>query len=220
MQILDEAEIAEHEKRIGVLSRNLVWFEARNRTTGLTETIGLWDGGDVRVFTIDGDARTYYGPSIIQLPEIVGGVGLDVRQSTMTVPHLTPEVQNLIRAFEPRLAPVEMHKAVFSLETNELLAVRRVYKGAISKAPIKTGGDGETGEARLTLVSAARSLTRKLSLYRSNADQLARSATDTAREYASTTGLKEVWWGEGRVVNQPPQPIVPVSQVDSSSWGP
>lgn len=220
MRTLDPAELAEHERRLGTISRTLLYVTAKNRTTGLPESLGLWDGDDVENFTIGGDLRTYYGPSIIEVPTITGGVGLDVRQITVTVPHLSPEVQNMLRLYDPRLAPVEMHRAVYALETNALIGLSRIFKGWITKAPITTGAEGQEGRADISLVSASRSLTRKLALYRSNADQRARLATDRGREYGSTSGLKEVWWGEGRVVNQPRLAVAPVNNTDQSSWGP
>jgi hypothetical protein len=51
----------------------------------------------------------------------------------------------------------------------------------------------------LILVSAARARTKTLALYRSDADQKKRNTVDRFREYSSTTGLKEVWWGQRRV---------------------
>lgn len=220
MQTLDPVELAEHERRLGTISRTLFYVTAKNRTTGLPESIGLWDGDDVEEFTIDGDVRIYYGPSIMEVPTISGGVGLDVRQISVKVPHLSPEVQNMLRLYDPRLAPVEMHRAVYSLETNNLIGLRRIFKGWITKAPITTGAEGQEGRADISLVSAARSLTRKLALYRSNADQRARLGTDRGREYGSTSGLKEVWWGEGKVVNQPRLAVANVNTSDPSTWGP
>ncbi|WP_287994589.1 hypothetical protein [Acidiphilium sp.] len=220
MQTLDPVELAEHEKRLGTISRTLFWVAAKNRTTGLPESVGLWDGDDVQNFTIDGDVRTYFGPSIMEVPVITGGVGLDVRQISVKVPHLSPEVQNMLRLYDPRLAPVEMHRAVYSLETNNLIGLRRIFKGWITKAPITTGADGQDGAAEISLVSASRSLTRRLALYRSNADQVARLSTDRGREYGSTSGLKEVWWGEGKVTNQPRLAVTNVNTTDQSTWGP
>lgn len=222
MQTLDPVELAEHEKRLGTISRTLFWVTAKNRVNGLPESLGLWDGDDVQNFTVNGQVRTYFGPSIIEVPTINGGVGLDVRQSSVRVPHLSPEVQNMLRLYDPRLAPVEMHRAVFSLETNNLIGLRRIFKGWITKAPITTGAEGQEGNAEIALVSASRSLTRTLALYRSNADQRARLANDRGREYSSTSGLKEVWWGEGRVVNGGRTVSAPqnVNQNPDSSWGP
>jgi hypothetical protein len=180
------------------VSHVLLWVRAKNRTTGLEETMGLWSGDDVHSFNIDGEDRTYYGPAIISMPPIEGGVGLDVRQHRVVVPHLTPEVITMLREYEAKLAPAEIHFAEFSTDTRALLSMQRVFKGWINTAPIDTPSEGGTGQAEVALVSAARALTKTLALYRSHADQQKRNADDRFREYSSTTGLKEVWWGSAK----------------------
>ncbi len=180
------------------VSHALLWVRAKNRATGVEETMGLWSGEDVRVFDIQGESRTYYGPAILSMPPIEGGIGLDVRQHRVVVPHLTQEVITMLRAYEPKLAPVEIHFAEFSTETRELMSLQRVFKGWINTAPIETAAEGGEGQAEVLLVSAARALTKTLALYRSDADQKKRSSSDRFREYSSTTGLKEVWWGSAQ----------------------
>lgn len=181
----------------------LLWLTARNRSTGLPETIGLWTGDDTQVINIDGSNRTYYGPAILNIPAIDGGVGLDVRQVRIPLPHLVPEVITALRTYDPKLAPVEIHFAEFSTDTRAFLGAERVFKGWVNESPIGTAADGGEGSGELILVSASRSLTKTLPVYRSHADQQNRSAGDEFREYASTTGLKEVWWGEGKVIPAP-----------------
>ncbi|WP_323775955.1 hypothetical protein [Leisingera sp.] len=180
------------------VSHALLWVRAKNRSTGQEETMGLWSGDDVQVLNVNGEDRTYYGPAIISMPPIEGGVGLDVRQHRVVVPHLTPEVITMLREYEPKLAPVEIHFADLSTDTRELLSLKRVFKGWINTAPIETPSEGGGGQAEVALVSAARALTKTLALYRSHADQQKRNATDRFREYSSTTGLKEVWWGAAK----------------------
>ncbi|GAB5432175.1 MAG: hypothetical protein EpisKO_15450 [Epibacterium sp.] len=180
------------------VSHALLWVRAKSRSTGLEETMGLWTGDDVRVLNVNGESRTYYGPAIISMPPIEGGVGLDVRQHRVVVPHLAPEVITMLRAYEPKLAPAEIHFAEFSTDTRELVSMQRVFKGWINTAPIETGSEGDQGQAEVILVSAARALTKTLALYRSDADQKKRAASDRFREYSSTTGLKEVWWGSAK----------------------
>jgi hypothetical protein len=177
----------------------LFWAEARNRSTGQIEPLGLWSGDDAQVFDVDGDLRTYHGPAMLPLPPIEGGVGLEIRQLVIPVPHLTPEVETLLRQYDPKLARAEIHFAEFSPDTRDLLSLQRVFKGWINQTPINTAAEGGEGGGELILVSAARALTKTLALYRSDADQKKRNSADRFREYSSTTGLKEVWWGQRRV---------------------
>lgn len=196
MLTIDSAELAAYEARAGVVSRVLIWIEAKERDTGNPVTMGLWSGQDARVFSIGGENRTYNGPLLIELPQIQGGVGLDVRYLDIPIPPMTDEAKNLLRLYDPRLAKVEIHQASFSTETNNLLAEpRRIFKGKLNEAPINTAEMGGGSSAALKVASAARSLTRALFKYFSDADQRARDPDDAFFEYASTTGLKEVMWG-------------------------
>lgn len=208
MQSLDPAELAELEARAGVVARTLLWVVARDRATGDPEPLGLWDGDDVQSFTIASEGRVYFGPALMPLPPIEGGVGLDVRMLRIPVPHLAPEVQQMLRGYDPRLARVEIHRALFKADTRALLAPpRRIFKGWVEEAPIFTAAEGAEGSAELVLASAARALTRVLPLYRADADQRARASGDRFREYASTAGLRDVWWGERQVRGQDAAPV-------------
>lgn len=179
----------------------LIWVRAKDRTFGTEETIGLWSGDDVQVIDVDGELRTYYGPAVLPMGAIEGGVGLEVRQYRVPVPTISPEIEALLRQYDPKLARVEIHFAEFSLETRELLSLERPFKGWINQTPINTAAEGGEGGGELILVSAARALTKTLASYRSDADQKKREAKDRFREYSSTTGLKEVWWGQRRVTS-------------------
>jgi len=194
---MDSNELAELEKRAGVVSRRLLWVTGRNRSTGAAESIGLWDGDDVQVFNIGGN-RTYFGPAIISSEPIRGGAGLDVRYVSVEVGAILPEVEQMLRGYDPRLAAVEMHQALFNAATNVLVtAPRRVFSGALDELRIRTGNDGGPAVAELHLASAARALTKTLPLTRSDAAQRARSSGDLFRRWVSQAG-REVFVGEER----------------------
>ena len=118
---------------------------------------------------------------------------------------LTPEVAQLLRGYDARLAPAEVHRALLSLETGQLIAEPiRVFRGWVDEVKIRTGAVSETGEvggtgeATVTLASAARGLTRPLTLTRSDAEMRRRNAGDAFRRYTDIAGEVGVWWGEKR----------------------
>jgi hypothetical protein len=187
----------------GIVARHLVWFTARNRSTGAAETIGIWNGDDNQSFTI-GTSRLYYGAgSLLDIEPITAGVGLSVRIHQITMSGISSQVEELLRTYDARLAAVEMHRALFSLSTGSLVGTPyRVMKGWVNGVKLTSGEDSK---AVISVASAARALTKPLALYRSDAAMRERSATDTFRAYADISGQVGVWWGEKREGMEVPQ---------------
>ena len=200
MRILDPISAAYLAARTGVASRHMVHIIARNRETGAQEALGLWQGDDHLTIAINGTNRTYYGAGgLIGVEPIRAGIGLEVRMLQLALSPLTPEVAQLLRGYDARLAPAEVHRALLSLETGQLIAEPiRVFRGWVDEVKIRTGEVGGTGEATVTLASAARGLTRPLTLTRSDAEIRRRNAGDAFRRYTDIAGEVGVWWGESR----------------------
>lgn len=179
----------------------LVWITAKNRTTGLPETVGFWTGGEDRAFTIGGQARSYFGVGhIIQVPPILARAGSVIQSQEVKLSATSPEIEAALRGYDPRFAPIEIHTARFNPETMALLGIDRVFKGEINKAPRRTPAKNQTGaEWTLTIVSRARSLTKTLNLKKSDASQRARLRTNNEPDgwfkYADQAGQVERFWG-------------------------
>jgi hypothetical protein len=200
MRILDPTSATYLAARTGVASRHMVHVIARNRTTGTSEALGLWQGDDHLTIAIGGTNRTYYGAgAMVGVEPIRAGIGLEVRMLQLGLSPLTPEVAQLLRGYDARLAPAEVHRALLSLETDQLISEPiRVFRGWVDEVKIRTGEVGGTGEATVTLASAARGLTRALTLTRSDAEMRRRSSADAFRRYTDIAGEVGVWWGEKR----------------------
>lgn len=197
MKTLDTATRAALGARAGMVARALVWVRARNRATGALEAIGFWTGEDHRDFVIGGETRTYFGAgALLALPEFTVAAGLEVRMHEISLSALAPEVAQLLRGYEARFAPVEVHVATFAPESFALVAEPvRIFKGYIDAARIVTPKLGEAGSASITVASASRALTRGLALKKSDATQSLRQG-DRFRRYTDVSGSVEVWWGE------------------------
>jgi hypothetical protein len=200
MRILDTASSEYLTAHTGVASRHMVHVIARNRQTGAQEALGLWQGDDHLTIAIDGVNRTYYGAGgLIGVEPIRAGIGLEVRMLQATLSPLPPEVALLLRGYDTRLAPAEVHRGLLSLQTGQLIAEPiRVFRGWVDEVKIRTGEVGGTSEATVTLASAARGLTRALTLTRSDTEMRRRNAGDRFRDYADIAGEVGVWWGEKR----------------------
>ncbi|HEV8037098.1 hypothetical protein [Yoonia sp.] len=200
MRILDPTSAEYLSARTGVASRHMVHVIARNPTTGAAEALGLWQGDDHLTIAINGTNRTYYGAGgLIGVEPIRADIGLEVRMLQVALSPLTPEVAQLLRGYDARLAPAEVHRGLLSLETGQLItAPIRVFRGWVDEVKIRTGEVGGTGEATVTLASAARGLTRAPTLTRSDAEMRRRNAGVRFRDYADVAGEVGVWWGEKR----------------------
>lgn len=177
----------------------LVWVTAKDRSTGAAVSVGLWTGDDDLVFTIGGASRTYYGRgAVVEVPAIAYQADLAVNTIDIEFAPLSAEVATLIRGYDSRLAPVEIHRAVFDpLSGNLLEEPHRIYLGRVDRLSITT--PKQNGEAKLTLTVASnsRSLTREIPARRSDETQKLRSG-DRMNRYATVTGVVETVWGEQR----------------------
>lgn len=183
--------------RGGVIARHLVWITGRDRNTDAPQSLGLWTGSETRSITIGGQARTYAGAgAMLALEPITAGMGLDVRILQARFAPVAPAVQAALLQYDPRFAPVEIHRALFDPVSWVLVSEpHRVFRGWVNKVLIR---EGDPAEAVVDFASAARGLTRALTLRRSDAAMRQRSATDAFRAYTDISGDVGVWWGERR----------------------
>ncbi|SMO98936.1 hypothetical protein SAMN06265173_1483 [Thalassovita litoralis] len=195
-----------------VVVRLLVWIEARNRSTGLVEATGFWTGQDVRSFSIGGVSRTYYGAGgLLGIEPIRASVGLSVRMHKLSLSRVPAEVQNLIHGYDARLAPVEVHRALFHPATRALISEpHRILKGTVEEMPVPRAVENTEAAMSITVASAARSLTRALTVRKSDAAQRAVNSDDRGREYAATSGAVGVFWNQMENRGSPP-PTAPAT---------
>lgn len=221
MRDLASEIVAQLAARQGVRPRYLIWFVARNRDNPETaETMGLWTGGDHREFVIGAETRTYYGAGgVLDVPEMVAETGLTVRMQTVALSAIAPEVALLIRGYEPRFARVEIHRAFFSTETNNLLAApERVFKGVLDEVTVHMPEAGGEARVEAVLAPATRALTRVLGLKKSHQSQRLRDGGDDFFINIGTTGTGiRTPWGE-KMVDDPrtAKPAPPLS--DGHNW--
>lgn len=196
MKFVPAAVAARRAEREGIHAESLVWIEAKNRTTGAAETMGLWTGADHRDFVIDGVSRAYYGAgNILQVPMIQAVVGIEVRRISLVLAATSLEVETAIRGYDVRLAPVQIHRAEFDGNGNLIGDPERIWRGHADGAPISIAGVGGTSTARLDLVSASAILTRYG--WATKSDQMQRLRSDDRfRRYATLAANADVYWGE------------------------
>lgn len=206
MRSYDAATLTYLSSEPGVRAHTLVWIIAKDRSTGVATPLGLWTGDDHETITVGGSARNYYGAgTLMHVEPIIYQAGVTIRMQQLTFSPLAPEVAQVIRGYEPRLAAIEIHRALYSTTTGVLIAPpHQVFVGTIDDIMIETPAIGGSASVRITAASAARQLTRVLPQKKSDETQRLRSG-DRFRRYADVTTEAEVFWGEKRAkVAAPP----------------
>jgi len=182
-----------------IVAKVLLWITAKDRGTGAAQTVGIWTGDDHANITIGGSSRLYYGAgAMLNLPSITYTLGFGIQTQMADLSSLAPEVINAIRVYDPRFAPVEVHRALYNASDRSLVSEpHRVFKGWIDSVSITTPEIGGDGKVSLTMVSAARALTRSVAQMKSDETQKRRSG-DRFRKWNAISGAVEVSWGEKR----------------------
>ena len=199
MHDLDPALLTLLAARRGVIVRLLFWISARNRSTGAAETIGFCSDIEPLVVTIDGTPRTYLAAGgLLRSAPVVSEAGLSVIMHSVSLSSVWPEVDQALRGYDPRLAPVELHRLV--LDPATLAAVGPpvlIFAGQVDGAPIRTPEKGGSVGIELRLASASRDLTRGLALKKSDEGQRRRGG-DRFGRWRDVSGEVPVFWGSER----------------------
>lgn len=180
----------------GLQARVLFWIGAKDRGTGATVNFGFWNGDDDADFTINSVVRTYHGAGDVALPDpITYSAGLQANTYELPLSPLSPAVQDALRTYEPRFAPVEIHRAFFDTVSGALIEEpTRVFKGQVDTVSIGTPAVNGEADGKVVMLSSAVFLTRKLSQTKSEATQRLRS-DDRFFKYIDITGQVTVSWG-------------------------
>lgn len=197
MRDYDSATVDFLRSRAGVVAHRLVWISARNTATGLIEDLGIWSGEDNMGFTINGQSRDYTGAGALLDPEpITSQPGLDVRIHQLRLAAVLPKVEDLVKGYDTRFAPVEMHRALFHPDTRQLVAEpHRIYKGMIDQITFPREAPGGSPACVISVASETRILTRTLASKKSDASQMERGG-DRFRRNAVASATVSVFWGE------------------------
>ncbi|WP_273523942.1 hypothetical protein [Rhodosalinus sediminis] len=189
----------------GVLvPRDFLWIEARRRDTGAAVTWGAWsDLGTITADVIDPVSgvtvqRTYEGAgSLVQISEVPLVIGLTVQAVEIQLSQIADGAETLIRTYDARRAPVELHRGFLDPATMRLAApaVPR-FMGFVDEAPVETPAEGGEGAIRLTCTGHPQELVRSASAKRSDADQRRRNATDGFYRHAATVSSWKIFWGQ------------------------
>lgn len=180
--------------RTGVVVRNAVWIVARDRATGAPASLGFWDGHYDLTLTIDGAPRTYVkAAGMFAVPTVQAQTGIEQRVLRIGLAGMSDALITATRAYEARLAPIEVHRVVYDPTSGDRLGQYRLFRGVIDEVTLPNAAVGDEAEGEIACISSARSLSRRLPFKKSDAVQQ-RRAGDRFRRYVAISGEVEVTW--------------------------
>lgn len=179
-----------------------LWIEAKNRDTGALEAAGIHTGAGRSTVNVGGQVRSYEGAGqFIDLGALKSKQGLLIADQDISLNILSPEITNMIRAYDSDLAPTELHLAVFDKDRN-LAGMAIAVDGFINGIDINE--DKEQATCTITVSTNIQEATKTLTLTKSNESQKLIDPTDEGFKYATTAGTTELKWGvgEGRQIRE------------------
>lgn len=175
------------------------WFvtiTAKNRQSGLPEVMNLWTGGDDMPVTIGDETITFIGSGqVLDIPAFSYKTGLDIQTTRMQFAILSPEIQNVFRAYDSDQAPIQIYLGISDPQTLELKGVTIAFDGFIDEITISQDEFGEICE--VGIVSDIREGTKQLVLMKSDESQKLRNPQDNGFAYSSIGAAVKVTWGIG-----------------------
>ena len=132
----------------------------RNRTTGAPETLSLWTGEGDRVFNVGGVNRTYLGGgALIDVPPVTYEAGLAINYVPVTISAAFAPVRTAFFTHDMKFGGVEIHVAVFAVETGLFVGLWRAFKGSESESDLPRASVGGDAVYEIKCATSARLLT-------------------------------------------------------------
>lgn len=173
----------------------LLWIEAKNRSTGASEAAGIHTGLDTLPITIDGGTREYQGAGhLMEMPEFIYKEGLVSENFEISLAILSPEITNMIRAYDSDLAPADVHLAIFDKDEN-FMGASTVMRGFVDGIVIN--GSPEDMRCDIKLTSNVKESIRGLTIKKSHQSQKMMYPNDEGFKYAAVAGTNDTLWGTG-----------------------
>ena len=186
-----------------IVPRRFAWFTAKALDTGAPVTLGLWNGDeDINISVISGvtglpEARTYYGASNVAIGEIPRTSDLTIQTVTVKISQIATAAQQLVRGYDLRLAPVEIHDMAFDTVSRQPVSAPEIaFLGLVNDAPIRTPSVGQDGDITISCVSAAISMLERSNPVKSSYEGQKRRSGDEWGLYSSTIATWTIPWGQ------------------------
>lgn len=187
--------------------RTFVYLTARDRDTGDPIPDGYWNDHGVKTVQVLNpetgaleDLQFYGSGGLVSVDEIPRVLNVQVQRINITLTNLAARVNDLLRTYDVKFAPITVYRGLFDPDTREMVsyAYSRFY-GFVDECVITTPAAGASGgDAVLTCTSHTQEMSRSNTDTRSSDSQKIRSATDTFYDRTQVVGTWTMWWGRKR----------------------
>jgi hypothetical protein len=122
---------------------------------------------------------------------------LTIQTVTITIGQIAAVAQQLVRGYDLRLAPVEIHDMAFDTITRQPSAAPEIaFLGIADGAPIKTPAVGQDGNVEISAISAAIAMLERTNPAKSSYEGQKRRSGDEFGLYSSTVANWQIPWGQ------------------------
>lgn len=204
MRDVDPAELAAIQANT-VVARTLVTMTVKDRLTGNPVPLGFWlDAGPASFNVVNPrtgavEARAFVGDALISVGEIPLTSDISVREVEVVLAAIDDSVQDAVRTYDARNAPIEIHRVYLDPATMAQVAPARCrFLGQVDTAPIETAAEGGASTVTLSCTSTTQELRRKNPDVSSYESQILRKSDD---DFYRDTGVVSDWtlfWGKKR----------------------
>jgi len=183
--------------------RYFLWLTAFDRSTGVEEGDGMWTGDgstDADIYNPDiaaNETRTFKGIGRAMAVATISKVAdMTIQKATIDLSAATPEVNDLIRAYDLRFGRCEVYRGLVHPDSGEMVAPAEPrFLGFVTEAPVVLPAEGGEGSAKIVAVSQSHEFTRSNPVRRSEESQQRRLSSDTFYRRANAAAVVRVFWG-------------------------
>ncbi|MCX5570622.1 hypothetical protein [Kaistia nematophila] len=201
MRDVDPAELAAIQAGT-VVARTLISLTVKDRLTGNPVPLGFWMDAGPGAFNVINprtgatEARSFIGDALISVGEIPLISDISVREVEVVLAAIDGDVQEAVRTYDVRNAPIEIHRVYLDPVTMVQVAPARCrFLGQVDTAPIETAAEGGASTVAISCTSTTQELRRRNPDVGSHESQILRSASDDFERDAGVVGDWTLFWG-------------------------
>lgn len=189
-------------QELGLVPRRLLWVYAKERSSGNTVELGIWnDIDDITIEVKSGVSgivvtRPYYGNVSLSVPEIVRVSDLTSQTVPVEMSQISDVTQNIVRTYDLRLARCEIHDLLLDPSTRAQVAPAEIaFLGIIDEVTVDTPEAGSSGNITLSIISDAIAMLSRVNPFKSSYEGQKRRGDDQWGLYSNTIAKWTIPWG-------------------------